>query len=423
MNKIPIYCLLHIALLLPVMAIADNAYANGHWFDGNEFVERTIYVVDGRISFTLPDRIDNTYDLAGAYVIPPFGEAHNHDLASDFETDERIRDYLRDGVFYAKMQSAFSIGFEALAPRFNSPESVDVIFAFAPITGPGGHPIRIRELFFDRGYYEGVFGSKEEIAGIGYTEIANREELLQKWPDLTNQNPDFVKFMLIHSEEYDLREDDPEFFGHKGIDPQLVPHLVELAHAEGLSITAHVDTATDFHNAVTAAVDEIAHLPGTDEPEVISYKDARIAAKNDVAVIATISLTTKIMDDSPKFYEQIMEQHARNLQRLKDAGVRIIVGSDMPYRDTSVNEAFMLSKIGVFTNQEILKMWCETTPRSIFPGRDIGRLAEGFEASFLVLEGDPIENFEQVRNILLRVKQGQHLALETSDKSVNIGDF
>lgn len=410
-----------VGLLANIVVSADeplnvpaNAFVNGRWFDGGEFVERTVYVVNGKISFSPPERVDNTYDLAGAYVIPPFGEAHNHDLASD-ETGERLREYLRDGVFYAKMQSAFSKGFEILAPLYNRPESVDVIFAFAPITGPGGHPIRIRKLFFERGYYEGVFDSIEEIAGIGYTEVATRDELLKKWPNLTVQKPDFVKFMLSHSEEYALRVDDPEFFGHKGIDPQLVPHLVELAHAEGLSITAHVDSAADFHYAVTAAVDEIAHLPGTDEQEVIRNKDAKIAAENDVAVITTVSLTTKIKDDFPKMYERIMEQHARNLKRLKDAGVRIIIGSDMPYRDTSVEEAFLLSDLGVFSNLEILKMWCETTPRSIFPGRDIGRLVEGFEASFLVLEGNPIEDFAQTRNIQMRVKQGQHLALATPD--------
>jgi imidazolonepropionase-like amidohydrolase len=84
----------------------------------------------------------------------------------------------------------------------------------------------------------------------------------------------------------------------------------------------------------------------------------------------------------------------------------------MPYRDTSVGEAFLLLQLGVFTNQELLKMWCETTPRSIFPERDIGRLDEGFEASFLVLGGNPIEDFEHVRNIVMRVKQGRQLVLE-----------
>ena len=412
LKKYPLVSFVHFVLLLPAVAVANETYVNGHWYDGSGFVERTVYVSDGRISFTPPEQIDNTHDLAGAYVIPPFGEAHNHDLTTDFEPQERISEYLRDGVFYAKMQSAFSKGFEKLAPHFNNPESVDVKFAFAPITGPGGHPIRIRELFFVRGYYEGVFDSKDEIAGIGYTEVQNREEIMRKWPNLIRQKPDFIKFMLSHSEEYDLRKDDQEFFGYKGIDPQLVPDLVELAHAEGLSLTAQIDTAADFHYAVTAGVDEIAHLPGTDEREVIRSKDANIAAENDVAIVTTISLTTKIKDDFPNYYEKVMGQHASNLRRLKDAGVRILVGSDMPYRDTSVGEAFLLRKLGVFTNQEILKMWCETTPRSIFPERNIGRLDEGFEASFLVLDGDPIEDFEHVRNIVLRVTQGRHLVLE-----------
>jgi imidazolonepropionase-like amidohydrolase len=271
-------------------------------------------------------------------------------------------------------------------------------------------------LFFTRGYYEGIFDSKDEIAGIGYTEVADREELVRKWPDLIRQKPDFIKVMLSHSEEYDLRKDDQEYFGYKGIDPDLVPDLVDLAHAEGLTVTAHIDTAADFHYAVSASVDEIAHLPGTDEREVIRSKDAYIAAEKDIAVITTISLTTKIKDDSPNYYEEIMKQHASNLQRLKDAGVRILVGSDMPYRDTSVGEAFLLYELGIFTSEELLKMWCETTPRSIFPGRNIGRLNEGFEASFLVLGGNPIEDFARVRNISMRVKQGRPLVLENLDQ-------
>ena len=411
------------ALLAAALALvqgtanAGDVYTNGNWYDGNKFVERTVYVLNGRLSFTAPDQIDNTYDLAGTFVIPPFAEAHNHDLTTDFNPQERIAEYLRDGVFYAKMQSAFSKGFEKLAPHFNKPESVDVIFAFAPITGPGGHPVRIRELFFDRGFYEGIFDSKDEMAGIGYIEVENRAELLRKWPDLVQQKPDFVKVMLSHSEEYDLRKDDPEFFGFRGIDPQLMPDLVELAHAEDLSVSAHVETAADFHYAVAAGVDEIAHLPGTDQREIIRSKDAELAAENDVAVVTTISLTTKIQDDLPRDYDTLMQQYTGNLQRLKDAGVRILVGSDMPYRDTSVGEAFLLHQLGIFTNQELLNMWCETTPRRIFPERNIGRLDEAFEASFLVLSGNPIEDFEQVRNIVLRVKQGHQLILDSQPRS------
>jgi imidazolonepropionase-like amidohydrolase len=45
----------------------------------------------------------------------------------------------------------------------------------------------------------------------------------------------------------------------------------------------------------------------------------------------------------------------------------------------------------------------------ILPERRIGRLETGYEASFLVLGGDPLTDFRQVRNIRLTFKQGFRL--------------
>jgi len=52
-------------------------------------------------------------------------------------------------------------------------------------------------------------------------------------------------------------------------------------------------------------------------------------------------------------------------------------------------------------------MWSETTPRVIFPHRKIGALREGYEADFLVLQGNPIKDFTKVLNITMRVKHGE----------------
>lgn len=57
----------------------------------------------------------------------------------------------------------------------------------------------------------------------------------------------------------------------------------------------------------------------------------------------------------------------------------------------------------------LLILGSEVTPRSMFPNRRIGRLDEGYEASFLVLAGDPITDFGQVREIKARFKQGREL--------------
>ena len=47
-----------------------------------------------------------------------------------------------------------------------------------------------------------------------------------------------------------------------GLDPRLVPLIVNKAHAAGLRVSAHVDTVTDYRIALKAGVDEMAHLPG-----------------------------------------------------------------------------------------------------------------------------------------------------------------
>ena len=82
----------------------------------------------------------------------------------------------------------------------------------------------------------------------------------------------------------------------------------------------------------------------------------------------------------------------------------LAVGSDNP-ADSSVLEASHLQSLGVLDTLTVLKMWTEATPRAIFPDRRIGYLREGYEASFLALEGNPLEDWQNVRRIKVRLKQ------------------
>jgi len=95
-----------------------------------------------------------------------------------------------------------------------------------------------------------------------------------------------------------------------------------------------------------------------------------------------------------------------NLRVLKEAGVALAVGSDR-YSETAGAEAMALQSLDVFGNAELLRMWCDTSARTIFPTRKIGALREGYEASFLALSGNPLEDFNSVRNIEHRFKQSE----------------
>ena len=63
----------------------------------------------------------------------------------------------------------------------------------------------------------------------------------------------------------------------------------------------------------------------------------------------------------------------------------------------------------VFDTHTLLQLWTKTTPQAIFPDRRIGRLDAGHEASFLVLAGNPLDDFSAIRTIRERVKEGHRL--------------
>jgi len=388
----------------------NYAFNNGHWFDGEGFESRTVYVSDGIFSETKPDTLDRVFDLDGGYVVPPFAEAHNHNLDGDYGLEDQIQAYLRDGVLYAKMQSSIQTRVEQNRGLFDDKTSVDVVYAHAPITGTGGHPVKLRETFFDRGWFDGVFESKAEIEGQGYFIVDTPSDLDEIWPSLLANNPDFVKINLLHSEFYEERKNDPAYFGKKGLNPALLPIIIDRAHKDGFRVSTHIDTPTDFHNAVVAGVDEINHMPGriADDSGLIAERDAELAAEKGIVVVTTASLISRrVKDDDPRL-SHVRANMAANLRLLHDKGVTLAIGSDM-FRDTSVGEAQYLKGLEVFSNLELLKIWVEKTPATIFPERRIGRLADGYEASFLALAGSPLDDFDNVGKIERRFKRGVEL--------------
>ena len=55
-------------------------------------------------------------------------------------------------------------------------------------------------------------------------------------------------------------------------------------------------------------------------------------------------------------------------------------------------------------------MWTQNCA-GMFSGRRIGKLADGYEASFIAFDGDPLKDFDATRRIALRVKDGRILEL------------
>ena len=292
---------------------------------------------------------------------------------------------------------------------YNNPSSVDASFGNAGITGPGGQLVQLREYLLETGAYPGF--TKETLVDHAYTVVETPKEVEEKWPTILSYRPDFIKFHLVHSDEHSARRDDPEYFGQKGLNPELAPIFVELGRSYGLRIAAHALTGFDFGVAVRAGVDEITHMPGYESPQRINAEDAALAGSKGVTVITTLNAAEDSKDD-PQLYDAIRAAQIANLRLLKESGVRIAIGSDAFHGDSRV-EAEYLRKLGVLTNLEILKMWTRNCAQTVFPDRFIGELREQFEASFIVLEQDPIKNWSALDQIRYRFKDGRPLEIRS----------
>lgn len=259
-------------------------FIKGRWFNGEGFRRDTFYVVDGLLTRTAPAHVDEVVDLRDGFVVPPFGEAHNHNVEGPWDIEAVVAQYLHDGVFYVKNPNNIWEFTKQILPRLNRPMSLDVVFAHAGLTSSDGHPGPLYEDVLRETRYRSAIGNVPAgwFEGRGYEVIDDLSDLDRKWAVILARKPDFLKVYLVHSEGVSELARSGERPHRKGLDPTLVSIIVARAHRDGLRVAAHVETAADFRTALTAGIDEIAHMPGwyleqTEEgPSFISRKKTRV---------------------------------------------------------------------------------------------------------------------------------------------------
>jgi hypothetical protein len=387
------------------------AFTNGRWFNGRDFEPRVMYAVSGVFQSRRPSAVDTTIDLQGGYVVPPFGEAHNHNIEGSSRTDATLARYIAEGIFYVMNPNSLPRSTAAVADKVNKPNAVDVIFANGGLNVSGGHPYDLVQRNIGRGSWK-----PEDAEGAFYHTIDDRAALDAKWPAIVAGKPDFIKIYLLFSNEHAKRKADSTVRGMKGLDPALVPDIVRRAHEAGLRVGAHIENVADFRTAVASGVDVLMHMPGygwlgsgDSAQYVLSAADAMEAARRRTSVVTTLGFGQRA-NAATRTPSQVRRDavNAANLRTLKAAAVTVVIGSDNN-RATSRSEALYLSDLAVWSNLELLKVWSEATPSLIFPKRKIGALRDGYEASFVVLEQDPLQDFANVSRITRRVKQGNLL--------------
>lgn len=377
---------------------------NARWFDGNQLQRGNLYVENGVFVAKKPAKVNRKMDLRHQQVlIAPLAEAHNHNLQTAWGWKQYADAYLDEGVFYAAMLCGDPANVAEVKPLAATPAAPDVSFVTACITSGDGYPLA--SLLPEP--------SREAAAAQNQLVLLDSpEQAVQQWPAIKARGGKWLRIVLAHSERPELR-DRPEMFGRLGLKPEVADAIVRLAHADGLRVVAHVESAADFDAALSAGADVIAHLPGyanplNEPPEhfLISDEAAARAASQHTAVITTVA-ATELFKLEPEALATLRDLQRRNLEKLQAAGVQLLIGSDF-FIGTTRAEIRALDALGL-DRAKLLRLATQDTPRALFPKRHLGCFEPGCEASFLLLGGDPLADPSQLDQPLLRVKQGRLL--------------
>lgn len=392
------------------------AWVGGSWFDGDTFAQMDVYTVGEKLTLARPGDIVRTEDLSGQYVVPPLGEGHNHNIPGA-PTEEAIQRYLGDGVLYTMIQGNVPRARAEVAALVNQPESLDVIFANGLFTAPGGHPSAL----VARNLALGTMTLEDAEGGFLHS-VQSEADIERVWEDSINsQQPDFIKLVLVYSEDRQRLRPRPDTSDRHGLEPSLVPFIVSRAHRDGLRVSAHVESAVDFEVAVEAGVDIAAHLLGFwPDPERIAREGveiyripnttARLAGERGMAVMTTLGEALRELTANEALApvgDALLDVYRHNLAILRRSGARIVIGSDQ-FGGSSVGDALAIYEAGLMDATSLLRALTIDAAGVIFPDRVVG-LIDGARADFVVLRENPLLDFHAITSVQRVVKNGHEV--------------
>lgn len=319
-------------------------------------------------------------DLAGKTVMPAIVNAHIH-LASDRETRT---DQLRHYAYYGQSmlvslgldegETAFEMRGETVADGARSQSAGRGITSQEPGRSEVPHWV-----------------TTEEEARAAVRELAaDRVDIVKIWVD-------------DRSGQYER------------LSAELYEAVIDEAHANGLRVTAHVFTLDDAKGLLRAGVDAFAH--GIRDMDVDDELVALWLERPNVVLVpnlpapgvaedmgwlagsvpaAQVELMQTNSFDRPELQEFFGIQ-ARNLNRLSQEGITISFGTDGSSPWAAHQELADMVRSGMSPADVLV---AATSTSAEFVGiDDLGTVATGKSADFIVLDANPLDDITNTRMI------------------------
>jgi len=380
--------------------------------DGAAPIESSAFIVEnGRITASgrkgelqLPAGASRI-DLTGKTVMPALVDAHSHLGYTDVTrmtttaanyTRENLVDHLRRYAYYG-IAATLSMGVDRGELPFElraEPVAGAALFRTAgrgialPNAGPGA--------------------DYRKDAAYGVTTEADARTAVR---ELAAKKVDIVKIWV-----------DDRDGTVKKLPPEMYRAIIDEAHAQGLRVVAHIFDLADAKALLRSSIDGFAH--GVRDVDVDDELIGLFKARPDVFVIPNLPERETADDLSwlsdtvpaaeiqrlrdgraarrPAAVKQaiaLYDVQARNLARLRAAGVRIGFGTDagISVGWTAHTELADMVAAGMTAADVIVA--ATRTSAEILGLDQLGTIAAGKSADFIVLDGDPLQDITNTRRI------------------------